>query len=147
MLGVKINEFDNSDGTVETFNKIFPQTQLANNVAVVGGGNVEILDIVDRGNFSNNLYMRNIEVDGVNIEHDFGESNFYNNKDFAENDSVRFKYFAKNFNGELVAVGYNCGELATKLGCNISVIKRRLTKDVDVLSPTDHKFNVTRIEL
>ena len=141
MLGVKINEFDNSDGTIKSFNRIFPKTPLE------GEGDVEILDIVDRGHFSNNLYMRNIEVNGEKIEHDFGEGNFYNNVDFIGNDSVQFKYFAKNFNGEVLAVAYKCSELASKMDCNISVIKRRLIKTVDAESPTEHKFNVTRIEL
>jgi hypothetical protein len=141
MLGVKINEFDNSDGTIKSFNRIFPRTPLE------GEGDVEILDIVDRGTFSNNLYMRNIEVNGENVEHDFGENNFYNNADFIGNDSVKFKYFAKDFDGNLLAKGYGQSELAEKLGCNISVIKRRLIKTVDAGSPTDHKFNITRIEL
>ena len=141
MLGLKINEFDNSDGTIKSFNKIFPMTQLR------GDGDVEILNIVDRGQFSNNLYMRNIEVNGKNIEHDFGENNFYDNKDFALADNIRFKYYAKDLEGKTIAVGYNQGEIAEQLNCGIGVIKRKMFKDIDKSSKTQYLFNVTRVEL
>jgi len=52
MFGVKIREFDDSDGSVESFNKIFPNTPLE------GVGKVEILGITQVNN--GNVYMRDV---------------------------------------------------------------------------------------
>ena len=141
MLGIKINEFDNSDGTIKSFNKIFPMTQLK------GEGDVEILDIVDSGNFSNNLYMRNVEVNGKSRKHDFGESNFYDSSGFNMEENVRFKYSARNLEGTLLATAYNQADLAKKLECHINIIKRRLIDTVNSSSGSKYLFNVSRVDV
>tara|TARA_R100000951_G_scaffold101420_1_gene92991 strand:+ start:44399 stop:44827 length:429 start_codon:yes stop_codon:yes gene_type:complete len=142
MLGIKINEFDNSDGTILAFNKIFPKTLLE------GEGNVEIGDIVDSKDLTKqSAYVRLLEVNGVEQEHDFGENNFYNNEDFLIADNVRFKYQAKDLSGTVLAQAFNCNDLADELDCHVSVIKRRLISDVTAESNTEHLFNVTRKEI
>jgi hypothetical protein len=111
-------------------------------------GHVEILDIVDTENLlTQNMFVRNIEVNGNLFEHDFGRNNFFNNEDFLQADNVRFKYYAKDLDGETIATAYNCEELAEKLGCHVSVIKRRLAKEINRDSNTDNLFNVSRKEL
>lgn len=142
MLGVKINEFDNSDGTIKSFNKLFPRTVLG------GFGDVEILGIVDKRVLTENSpYVRIIEVNGVTQEHDFGEKNFRDGEMFNNDYNIRFKYLARNLEGKVIAKAYGCEDLASKLDCHISVIKRRLIKDVGAGSNTTHLFNVTRQEL
>jgi len=142
MFGLKINEFDNSNGSVEVFNKIFPKTLLE------GEGYVEILNIVDsKGLTNSSVYVRMISVDGEMMKFDFGEGNFHNNEDFAIADNVRFKYKAKDLDGKVVAQAYNCDNLAKELGCHVSVIKRRLISNVNMYSNTDHLFNITREEI
>lgn len=142
MLGQKINEFDNSDGSIETFNKIFPHTKLS------GNGSVEILDIVETKDiFVSNPFIRNIDVNGTIIQHDFGSDNFINNVDFQEADNVRFKYYARDLDGNVLAVAYNCDDLAKKMNCNVAVIKRRLVSQVDASTKSENKFNVSRREL
>ena len=67
MFGEKILEFDNSEGTVDSFNKIFPNTPLK------GEGNVEILGITEN---AGSVYIRDIKVNEEIIPFDFGENNF-----------------------------------------------------------------------
>jgi hypothetical protein len=150
MFGVKINEFDNSDGTIETFNKTFPQTPMG----LARGEYVEIGDIAEFKYMSQGSpFIRELiffdhnynEIDRMN--HDFGQNNFYNNDDFTANEKVKYKYYAKDFDGKVLAKAYSGKELADLLGCNESVIKRRLVKKITADSPTDHMFNVTRVEL
>jgi hypothetical protein len=136
MFGVKINEFDNTDGTSESFNKIFPDTPLC-------GNDIEILDIHDVGD----VYTRNIKVDGEIIVHSFGEENFINTELMPMGDKFQYKYFARNLNGDILSTAYSCKDLAEKMDCNIMVIKRRLVKEVNQGSKTEHLFNVTRIGL
>lgn len=150
MFGVKINEFDNSDGTIESFNKIFPATTLG----VSLGKYVEIGEIVEtKRKFESSPFVRYLNFYNADFEplgsepHDFGERNFFNNEDFLEADTVKFKYFAKDLDGNIIAKAYNCEELARKLGCHVSVIKRRLARAVTADSNTDNLFNVTRKEL
>ena len=150
MFGVKINEFDNSDGTRETFNKMFPNTTLGDTC----GKYVEIGDIVDFKYMSQgNPFIRELiffdhnynEIGRMN--HDFGEQNFYNNEDFVASEKVKFKYYARDLDGKVIAKAYSQEELANMLGCNESVIKRRMIKKVTADSPTENLFNVTRVEL
>jgi hypothetical protein len=142
MLGQKINEFDNSDGTIETFNKIFPHTKLT------GDGYVEILGISESENvFTSSPFIRDLDINGTIIKHDFGSQNFLNFTDFQEADNVRFKYYARDLAGNLLAVAYNCDDLAKKLGVDVGVIKRRLVTEVNENSRSQNKFNVTRREL
>lgn len=150
MFGLKINEFDNSDGTVDSFNKAFPKTGIVEREDYY----VEIGSIVERENmFESSPYVRYLRIyDGdynlkTKVEHDFGESNFYYNEDFIASDKIQFKYCAKDLNGVVLAKGYSCEEVARKLGCHISVIKRRLGKRVDENSNTKNLFNITRKEI
>lgn len=143
MLGVKINKFDNSNGTVKSFNEIFPATKLNEDEYV----DVEILSIVDTTIISGSVYTRNLKVGDKIIRHDFGESNFYNNEDFIAAENVRFKYLASDLDGNRLARGYSAKELADKLEVDVGVIKRRLINKVDENSNTDYMFNVQRQEL
>lgn len=138
MFGLKIMEFDNSDGTVESFNEVFFNTPLD------GKGEVEILGIT-RFN-KGNLYMRDILYNGKIFALDFGEQNFVNPNYFAE-DKTRFKYIAKNLDDKIIATAFNIKDLAEKLGCGESIIKSRLVKTVKHGSETRHLFNVTRAEV
>jgi hypothetical protein len=142
MFGVKINQFDNSDGTIESFNGIFPNTPICGE-----GGFVEILDIVDKGKFNNDVYVRYVSINGEIEEFDFGKANFLNNEDFLLCDRIRFKYFAKDLKGKIIGVAFNMDDLAKQLKCDVGVIKNRLVKNVDEKSYTPFKFNVTKIEL
>jgi hypothetical protein len=138
MFGLKIVEFDNGDGTVESFNKIFPNTPLK------GSGEVEILGIplFNKGN----LYTRDISFNGEIFEFDFGQQNFMNLNYFTE-DKIRFKYIARNLKGEILGTANNIKSLSEKLGCSESIIKNRLTKSIFQESETKYTFNITRIEL
>jgi hypothetical protein len=150
MFGVKINEFDNSDGTIETFNKTFPQTPMG----LARGEYVEIGDIAEFKYMSQGSpFIRELiffdhnyrEIERIN--HDFGEQNFYNSEDFTASEKVKFKYYARDLNGKVIAKAYSQEELANILGCNESVIKRRMVKKITADSPTENLFNVTRVEL
>jgi hypothetical protein len=138
MFGLKIMEFDSTDGTVESFNKIFSNTPLD------GTGEVEILGITRFNN--GNLYMRDISLNGEVFALDFGEQNFVNPNYFAE-DKTRFKYVAKDINDKTIATAFNIKELSEKLGCGESIVKTRLVKRVDRNSETRYLFNVTRTEV
>lgn len=138
MFGVKINEFDNTLGTIEDFNKIFPNTKLS------GKGDVEILDIADD---QNDVYVRNIEVNGKIITHDFGSSNFLYNEDFLINDKIRFKYFAKDVGGNIIAKAYNFKALAEQLDVSTSFTKARFANPIDLEGVESRAFNITRKEL
>ena len=138
MFGLKIVEFDNSDGTVEAFNRIFPNTPLKER------GEVEILGIPTSN--KGNLYTRDISLNGKIFEFDFGQKNFINQSYFTE-DRIRFKYVARNLKGQVLGVANNIKDLSDKLGCSESIIKNRLVKPVFHESETKYAFNVTRTEL
>lgn len=139
MFGTKINEFDNSLGTIEDFNRIFPNTPLQ------GNGNVEILDIVEIR--QSDVYVRNLDVNGTIIAHDFGSNNFLFSEDFAMSDKIRFKYHAKDFNGRLIAVAYNFKQLANKLNVTVNFVKKRFANPVEPSEEVKTPFNITRKEL
>ena len=141
MFGLKINEFDNSDGTIESFNNIFPNTPLE------GEGDVEILDIVDLNIYSSTLYLREIEVNGVVTDHDFGYNNFGDESFFDETEPVRFRYFAKDLSGAIIATGFSFRELADKLDVKVGILKRRIKETIDKDSRAKHEFNIIRREL
>jgi len=142
MLGKKINEFDLTDGSIEVFNQIFPNTVIEEN------GYVEILGISDSYNIeSSNAFIRDLDINGKIIKFNFGISNFLNNEDFIEADNVRFKYFAKDLDGNIIEKAYNCKSLAEKIGCSVSVIKSRLVKKIDKKTRTKNRFNVKRVEI
>lgn len=144
MFGLKINEFDNSDGTVLAFNEIFPNTPLEG----FEGTNVEILDIVENRDLTKaNLFVRNISRRGFVQQHDFGCNNFFNNEDFLEADNVRFKYYARDLDGTVLATAYNFNELSEKLEIHPSVLKKQFKITVDKNSNVKHKINITRKEL
>ena len=138
MLGLKIRQFDNSDGTVESFNNLFPNTPIK------GSGYVEILGIPDIN--KGNLYVRDISLNGKIFEMDFGEQNFMNPSYFTE-DKIRFRYIARNLKGEILGIANNIKDLSQKLGCSESIVKNRLVKPVLNESDTKYAFNVTRTEL
>lgn len=126
MIGLKINEFDNSPGTVKDFNKIFTETPLNfhDNVEI----EIEILDIVDKGFYSNNVFLRNVKVgEHQIIEHDFRGELYYLNEDFFEN-NVRFKYQAKDKDGNVIAKSYTIQDMSKKIGWSESYIKDYLSK-------------------
>ena len=150
MFGVKINEFDNSDGTIETFNKIFPRTPLENSCAKY----VEIGDIVkfayiSQGSpFLRKLIFFDHNYKEINrVDYDFGESNFYDNQDYLVDTNIRFKYFAKDLDGNVIAKAYNYEDLAKQLNCNVGTVKRRLDNGIKDVSLTKYLFTVTRKEL
>jgi hypothetical protein len=144
MFGVKINEFDNSDGKLSTFNAIFPKTPLEGD----GNVDVEILNIHEPDNkFGQSPFIRNVLIGNRIVTMNFGEENFVNNVDFLETDRVRFKYYARDLEGKVIASSYNCAELAKKLGCSEQVIKKRLVQKVSKHAKTNFLFNVTRKEL
>jgi len=147
MLGVKINEFDNSDGKRETFNKIFPDTTLLNNNVHY----VEIGGIVDKINdFNMSPYVRELLVFNEDFkqigrfDHDFGRNNFINSDLIQMGEGFQYRYVAKDLDDKLLATAFTCKDLAEKLNCNVMVIKRRLMKKCTINSPTVHLFNVTR---
>jgi hypothetical protein len=151
MFGVKINEFDNSDGKIATFNKIFPNTplDLGDNVKYVEIGDINYTKNI----WGTNVYERLIHTYNRNYEPvdtfvlDFGEENFYNNEDFLKAENVRFKWFAKDFDGNILAKAYSSRELAEKMGCHINVIKRRINDPIDDTFGSKYKFNVIRKEI
>lgn len=129
MFGVKINEFDNSDGTIKTFNKIFIRTILGKSL----GAYVEIDSIVDNeGEFGGNPFVRYLKFYDKNwnflrkTPHDFGESNFYNNEDFIANERIRFKYIAKDLYGDTITKAYSIKDLAEKMNVGIQIIRSKL---------------------
>jgi hypothetical protein len=150
MFGVKINEFDNSDGRIETFNRTFPKTTLGDSY----GFYVEIGDIVESKHMSQaSPFIRELiffdkkykEIGRLN--HDFGQKNFYDSEDFTANDKIKYKYYARDLDGNLLAKAYSFDELASKLNCNVNLVKRRLIKKIEKGYITKFLFNVTRIEL
>ena len=150
MFGVKINQFDNSDGTIEVFNKIFPKTPLENSSAVY----VEIGDIVLKDRiFQSNLFLRKLELydkewNKINeLEYDFGEKNFYDNEDFIASNYVRFKYYARDLDGNIIARGYSFEELAKKMNCGVEFVKNIFVYNLENLNNKKYSFTVTRIEL
>jgi hypothetical protein len=137
MFGKKIREFDNSDGTVESFNRIFPDTPLQ------GTGHVEILGIADT---QRDVYVRDVDINGVVVPFDFGKNNFHNTALMFE-DAVRFKYTAVSLDNKILATAYNIRDLSEKLGCGESVVKNRLFNPIELNSPSRYLFNVTRTEI
>lgn len=137
MFGEKINEFDNSDGTIESFNRIFSKTPIQ------GSGYVEILGITEN---EKNVFIRDINLNGKILSFDFGKNNFSNPIYFME-DSIRFKYTAVSLDSRILATAYNMKDLAEKLGCGESVIKNRLWNPITLESPSHYLFNVTRTEV
>jgi len=135
MIGIKINQFDKTRGTIEEFNSIFNKTKLR------GSGYVEILDIVD------SVFVRNITVNNKNYEFDFGESNFKECVSFKKDINHRFKYYAKDLHGENITTAYNFKEMAEKLGCSDDFLKKRILRPVTSVSGTKYRFNITRREL
>lgn len=141
MLGKKINEFEATLGTLEDFNKIFPKTPIEH------GENIEIMGIKDAESiFTQNLFVRNINVDGKIISHDFGRDNFADEV-MGMGEKVRFKYFAFDLSGNLLAIAYNTKDLAVKLNCGVAVVKNRLNNTVDQNAQSSYLFNVKRVEL
>ena len=150
MFGVKINEFDNSDGTIESFNNIFPKTLLENSY----GNYVEIGNIVENEKTKiSNPFIRHIKFYNKNwkflneIELNFGQNNFLNASDMIAEGNIRFKYIAIDLNGDFLAKGYNRKEIASKIGCGTDVINDRLKKPYSPFSKSPHKFNIKRIEI
>ena len=142
MIGTKINEFEKSNTSVEAFNKLFPKTPLR------GMGNVDIGGIVENKLFGkNSVFVRTIAVNGVNRSHDFGEGNFHNLEMFESEEAIRFKYIARDLEGNFLNSAFSMESLAKKLECQVNVIKRRLIKEVTYQSRTENLFNVTRREL
>lgn len=137
MFGVKINEFDNSDGNVDCFNKIFPNTPLK------GSGQVEILGISEG---YGSVYVRDVLIDGEIIAHDFGKNNF-NNPEMSMEERIRFKYFAISFDNRIIASAFNMKDLAEKMNCGECLIKSRLQTPVTELDDCKHLFNVRRVDL
>jgi hypothetical protein len=141
MLGKKINEFNESEGGVEIFNSMFPKTPLNMD------GYVEILEITDTGNpYTQNLFVRNISINGEIVVHDFGRDNF-SDSNLPMEEKIRFKYFAHGLNGEILATAFNIKDLASRLNCGVAVVKNRLVNPINSSSLSDNLFNVTRIEL
>jgi hypothetical protein len=149
MFGVKINEFDNSDGTIESFNEIFPKTPLerkSDHAVYADIGKI----FMGKDILSQNSYIRFIKFYDKDwnllhdIIHDFGCNNFFENDDFVIEGNVRYKYIAKDYDGNFLAKAYNKPDLAKKLGTTISVIDRRLEKKFDKTSLSVNKFNITR---
>ena len=150
MLGIRINEFDNSDGTIEAFNKLFPCTPLDENpcASIVGGNDcVEILGITDNGIFPTDVYIRDIKRGSVITSHDFGYNNFEDNVDFAQGNNIRFKYFVRDLDGEIIATAYNFKELSEKMGCSENMLKKRIKETIDKTTTEKHKWNVKRIKI
>lgn len=150
MFGQKINEFDNSDGTIKSFNKIFIRTTLGKSL----GAYVEIGDIVEnKRSFGSSPFVRYLRFYDRNwnflreTEFDFGQNNFISNQDFVQEGSIRFKYIARDLDGNLLAVGYNLRQLSDKLNCSENFVKDRVKQKVDKNTNTKHKFNITRVEL
>lgn len=137
MFGQKINEFDKSDGSVESFNRIFPNTPI--NVA----GYVEILGITED---KNDTYTRDIDLNGKIISFDFGKNNFLN-PIYALEDVARFKYTAISLDNKILATAFNMKDLAAKLGCGEAVIKNRLFNPIDFNNSSRYLFNVVRGEV
>ena len=108
MFGEKIIEFDNSEGTIEDFNRIFPSTPLE------GEGDVEIHGIVDSEIYTSTVFRKEVEVNGVVTELDFGYANFINKQSFVDG-SIRFKYFARDEDGNVLATAKNFKELGKKM--------------------------------
>lgn len=150
MFGQKINEFDNSDGTIDSFNKIFPQTTLDSSC----GKYVEIGDIVEHKNmFNTSPFVRVLKFYDVDWNlicesaHDFGQNNFLNIENYCIDGFIRFKYFAKDLDGKIIEKAYNFEELAEKLNCSVNYVKRRFSNPIEKGEKTQHQFNITRIEL
>lgn len=150
MFGVKINEFDNSDGTIETFNKVFPRTPLENSCAkYVEIGDIVSFDYISQGSpFIRELIFFDENYKEINrVDHNFGESNFHDNQDYLVESNIRFKYFAKDLNGNVIAKAYNWDDLAEELNCTLGMVKRRFNREIKDVEQSEHPFIVTRIEL
>jgi len=138
MFGLKLIEFDNSNGTVESFNEIFPNTPLT------GSGHVEILKITEFN--KGNLYIRDISVDGKVFAFDFGQKNFVNPAYFME-EKVRFKYVVENLEEKVIAVAYNIKDLSKKIGHSESVIKNILSNSMPNELRVKYNFNIKRTDV
>lgn len=150
MFGEKINEFDNSNGTIESFNKIFPRTILGKSL----GAYVEIGNIVEyKKDFGSSTFVRYLSFYDNNwnllrkTEFDFGYNNFIDSKDFVQEGLVRYKYIAKDLNNNLLAIDYNLEQLSKKLNCSENLAKNRVKQKVNKNTDTKYKFNIRRIEL
>ncbi len=140
MFGEKIIEFDNSEGTIEDFNRIFPSTPLE------GEGDVEIHGIVDSEIYTSTVFRKEVEVNGVVTELDFGYANFINKQSFVDG-SIRFKYFARDEDGNVLATAKNFKELGKKMNCSENIVKSRFKSGFNPTTQKNHQFNVTRIDL
>jgi len=150
MFGVKINELDNSDGTIQSFNKIFPRTPLENSCAkYVEIGDIVKFDYISQGSpFIRELIFFDHNYKEINrVDHDFGESNFHNNEDYLVDNNIRFKYFVKDLNGNVIAKAYNWDDLAEKLNCDVGILKRRFNRKIKNIEQSEYQFIVTRKEL
>ena len=150
MFGVKINEFDNSNGTIQSFNKIFPRTPLENSCAkYVEIGDIVKFTYISQGSpFLRELIFFDHNYKEINrVDHDFGESNFHDNEDYLVDNNIRFKYFVKDLNGNVIAKAYNWDDLAKKINCDVGILKRRFNRKIKNIEQSEYQFIVTRKEL
>lgn len=153
MLGIKIKEFDNSDGKIDTFNIIFKNTPISVSDKVEY---VEIGGIVKKNkNCISSPFVRNLILLDKNYktigqtEHDFGKTSYYGNFVFASENNIRFKYIARDLEGELLAVAYNMDELADKMNCKVNFIKKIVNRKIKKHKSKIKKqmFNVRRTKI
>lgn len=140
MLGQKINEFDNSQGLVRDFDRIFFKNKLS---GFRENEEVEILGIdIESGSCLN----RHVRIGNRELTVSF--DNYFNdeNEDYQQ-EKTRFKYFVKDLDGTVLARGYSFDELAQTLNISVAVLKKRFQEPIDGTSYTKHRFNVTRREI
>lgn len=155
MLGLKINEFDNTDGTLESFYKIFKNLELQ---TCKKTKYVEIGDIVEeRTFFMNNPCRRELifydenykKIDSYN--YDFGKHFFYENFVFSDHKKIKYKYVSRDLEGKVLAVAYSMEEMAKKMNCNQNIIrnklKRALKKPTKIRKNKELSFNITQKEV
>lgn len=140
MLGQKINEFDNTNGLVNDFDKIFFKNKLS---GFRHDEEVEILSIdIDK----ESCLSRLVKVGNNIITVDFDNYHYDNNEDFKQ-EKTRFKYMAKSLDGTILARGYTFEQLSEKLGVNVLTIKNRFKNPIGEFSNSKHKFNILRREI
>lgn len=131
-IGQKINEFDNSTGTVEEFNKFFPYSPVKRRT-----GFLEIGDIVGVGREATRLitaYESDMEGNEIvtTFEHDltpvidtenYREAGATGGK--SKPQQPRYLYTACDLEGNELASAYKLGLLADKLGVGESYTRKR----------------------
>lgn len=152
MIGEKINQFDKSDGTVKSFNKIFPETPLKAHTGIL-----EIGSIVGVGqetkrhiklftdDMEGNEVVKDFELDLSLVKEEDTEETGAKKLAVKDRFTRKFKYTAIDLKGNVLETADTINDLADKMKVPRSVVADRVHTKLRYKSK--HSFNVERVRI